>query len=968
MNTRVKQQLCMCDLGCYKNGFALAQPVYTCKCVDTNCNNRLNKACLEREIPYQSSGACMYHCSSSSNDPPIDPPINPGLIHKGSVNTCINTVGPATITIHASTSGSNTLLSSKRSITESTEKSSKKKENKVAKVFAVDTASSDAINEDAKTSENNLSTHRHHQTLNYHEFGDDSDGSSFVADNDSDTSTVSDNYDDSDDNAVITPEVLSISNNKKTGTMYDFFGNAHSKQHASSDDESSTVGDSNAPPKAACARQRSIKKIKITKVRASRSSSGAKRSDTKMTASSCFSKWKSELKLVENKIQPFSSMDKNGKMIVSTHVLKCYICNNEVGLKKSSVKNHIFGSKDKTGKRPKESEHSIRKKRKDNFQQEVNTAEKSYQERQHFVLNNSVQGKQGDALAPEVNAYRQLVLEALLCAGIPLSLMNTESRFKQLLESIKFTLPYSGFTRLIPIVRTKERELVRTEIEGKKIAVIFDGTTDRAEVFCVVFRFVDHDQKIQHRCAALRFYKSSFDGDNLCAVLNDILLLTLNGKDEDEFSYKIPADLIQYAIRDGASVNTSAVDSFSRFCAKQCKDVICFSHSLNVIGNCLTDQVTLSSLKEFIQCWSRLVKNSQVCRSTFHNLCQKKVEYLSYVRWFTLSEVINQVLSQFSAVKQIITSKEIEDREGSRNNLEKMLEIETSNTRSFTGEHMILLSLALVIDIGNPIRDACYFLEGDGFLSPFAYQVMEDIGDKFTVLNNNFKLGDGNALSERQCDDIFRSDAFKQLLPKCYDELKIIVEIDLKDDQNIKKKRMSFLHDLHYLLKDVYSKFSLDCRGKLSSQIKCIFRACRFCNIAFIYESNDVSIDKELDDYVIFDYFCDNVNKDYMRNEFAKYRVCVRDYVHDKFDNLHQLKQQLDGKSLWEFWRRHKTQLPHWYQAAEHFALIATSSAAVERVFSLYDNKFSDKQQSALEDLKEGAIMIKANSIFRGRL
>ncbi len=83
---------------------------------------------------------------------------------------------------------------------------------------------------------------------------------------------------------------------------------------------------------------------------------------------------------------------------------------------------------------------------------------------------------------------------------------------------------------------------------------------------------------------------------------------------------------------------------------------------------------------------------------------------------------------------------------------------------------------------------------------------------------------------------------------------------------------------------------------------------------------------------------------------------------------MQQLKQQLDGKSLWEFWRRHKTQLPHWYQAAEHFALIATSSAAVERVFSLYDNKFSDKQQSALEDLKEGAIMIQANSIFRGRL
>ena len=44
--------------------------------------------------------------------------------------------------------------------------------------------------------------------------------------------------------------------------------------------------------------------------------------------------------------------------------------------------------------------------------------------------------------------------------------------------------------------------------------------------------------------------------------------------------------------------------------------------------------------------------------------------------------------------------------------------------------------------------------------------------------------------------------------------------------------------------------------------------------------------------------------------------------------------------------------------------LIATSSASVERVFSLYEGKFSDKQQSALQDYKEG-VMIHANYNFR---
>ena len=61
---------------------------------------------------------------------------------------------------------------------------------------------------------------------------------------------------------------------------------------------------------------------------------------------------------------------------------------------------------------------------------------------------------------------------------------------------------------------------------------------------------------------------------------------------------------------------------------------------------------------------------------------------------------------------------------------------------------------------------------------------------------------------------------------------------------------------------------------------------------------------------------------------------------------------------LW--WRGH-TDIESWCNALRKVLLVQPSSAAAERVFSLLQNSFSDRQERALEDYIEAAIMLQYN-------
>ena len=83
------------------------------------------------------------------------------------------------------------------------------------------------------------------------------------------------------------------------------------------------------------------------------------------------------------------------------------------------------------------------------------------------------------------------------------------------------------------------------------------------------------------------------------------------------------------------------------------------------------------------------------------------------------------------------------------------------------------------------------------------------------------------------------------------------------------------------------------------------------------------------------------------------------------YQDLARAQGPADDHDLWLFWRRNRLHLSTWFGVARRVALMLTSSARCERVFSLYQGMFTDQQEGALCDYKEAAVMMRYNKVQR---
>ena len=103
----------------------------------------------------------------------------------------------------------------------------------------------------------------------------------------------------------------------------------------------------------------------------------------------------------------------------------------------------------------------------------------------------------------------------------------------------------------------------------------------------------------------------------------------------------------------------------------------------------------------------------------------------------------------------------------------------------------------------------------------------------------------------------------------------------------------------------------------------------------------------DIDDDKIFPFFTDSTIED-LKSELPVY-LAKADGVSNDLE-----------KTKW--WQAHTNELPKWSSACKQVLLIQPSSAAAERVFSLLENSFSEKQARTLEDYIETSIMLQYNS------
>ena len=190
----------------------------------------------------------------------------------------------------------------------------------------------------------------------------------------------------------------------------------------------------------------------------------------------------------------------NEGLVVSGGKLFCSACREEIGLKAQVIRLHLQSKKHATGK------ERLKKKK----VQDVDIAEsfKAYSSKEHVV---------GETLSSECQVYRIKAIKAFLKAGVPLNKIDC---FRDILEEHGTRLAgRRTLSDLVQFVRELEEKNILEEIKGKKISIIFDGTTRMGEALAVLIRFVSAEWDIQQRLIRLQLLAKSLTGDEVAREL-----------------------------------------------------------------------------------------------------------------------------------------------------------------------------------------------------------------------------------------------------------------------------------------------------------------------------------------------------------------------------------------------------------------------------------------------------------------
>ena len=244
--------------------------------------------------------------------------------------------------------------------------------------------------------------------------------------------------------------------------------------------------------------------------------------------------------------------------VVSRGKLFCEACREEVGLKKSVINNHVRRS----------NKHSAGKERlakKGKQEKDIVEALSAYNAKEHLA---------GEALPPEQLVYRVKVLTTFLRAGIPI---NKLDHFRELLEESSFRLAgRRTMSDLIPFVQQEEQKRVKGEIIGRKVSVVFDGTTRLGEAMVVILRFLNSNWTICQRLIQLQLLAKSMCGEEIARELVSVLQV--------QYDVAPTCNSLVAAMHDHAAVNNVAM-RYVKVMYPSVLDIGCLSNTINIAGS-----------------------------------------------------------------------------------------------------------------------------------------------------------------------------------------------------------------------------------------------------------------------------------------------------------------------------------------------------------------------------------------------
>uniref|UniRef100_A0A1X7U381 DUF4371 domain-containing protein n=1 Tax=Amphimedon queenslandica TaxID=400682 RepID=A0A1X7U381_AMPQE len=336
----------------------------------------------------------------------------------------------------------------------------------------------------------------------------------------------------------------------------------------------------------------------------------------------------------------------------------------EIGLKRSVIQNHVKSLKHKRG------------------QERLRVKEARERDLADALKRHDQQISQaGDTLPEAQRIFRVKVAMTFLRAGVP---FEKVFYFRELLEESAYRLvDKRHLLDIIPFILKEEKAQIKKEIEDKFVSVIFDGTSRLGEVLVVLLRYV-HQMKIEQRLVRVELLAKSLKGEEVARELISILSVTLG----------IKTGLFIAAMRDRASVNNVAVCTLS-IVYPSLLDVGCIAHTLDHVG----EKFQTTVLNNFVTQWISLFSHSPKYRLLWKTQTGISMKSYSKTRWWSRWEVMEQMLTHFNDIPLFLGNEEVTSV--TANKLSEVL-VDTSK------RGLLKLELAAVIDLGSHFVKATY--------------------------------------------------------------------------------------------------------------------------------------------------------------------------------------------------------------------------------------------------------------------
>jgi hypothetical protein len=406
--------------------------------------------------------------------------------------------------------------------------------------------------------------------------------------------------------------------------------------------------------------------------------------------------------------------------------------------------------------------HTLSKKHVDGKQTLFDIAEREKEIKKYLV-----QHAEPKMISQAQQVYRLRVAEALLYCGIPFETLGHESsdnKFRALLETNGFRL---GTESLMSDQVTQVKEMHFQKLiplfRNQPTSHIFDGSCVTVNSLCMVSRTLHLQNNIAPERNVFTITQKLTDvslidqcpnGASLAGYINASL-------HELGVSFKKVAGFIS----DRCGVNYKAIERLDEEkIFPNSVHLPCYAHSLNLVGK------KLQKRSNILHCYLKHVNiafgHSSYAKMLFFEMTGESAEKHT-IRWF--SEFIQAVQHLRCFNKLLPFWAECEKRkivkESARNILELLKDPEQ--------QCRLALQMAVYVDYGLPLLNASNFLEGDGFLSPFAYDCITSLQDRV----QRFAAPENHPNVTIVCDKIAEaysyarnSAAWKKKVSECFQE------------------------------------------------------------------------------------------------------------------------------------------------------------------------------------------------------